>query len=114
MNPVIPDICFELKKVNGRYQGKIHFNKIKASQTLHPTNDFNQFLEDIAFQANSTFDKVSSLPGRSSAEVARFSPDDTIIENSEENPLTDEEIQKIKEHILQIEANWFDEKNPGL
>ena len=112
--PLNPDIAFEVKRTSQTYQGVAHFNLLKTSQSLQPTQGFPAFLELVKTTAQSSFKQIQPLPGQSSASIARLNPSDTFVINDKENPLSEDEISKIKHELLLIEAAWFDSKYPNL
>jgi hypothetical protein len=102
------DISIELSFPDGRPEAKIHFNKIKSSQTLYWVRNGGDkgFLEGIERSVKSTFEQVAPLPGKSSAGLARFTPGTIAVHNHNEYPVTLELFRVVQNLAERIMKEW--------
>ncbi len=102
------DISIELSFPDGRLEAKIHFNKIKSSQTLYWVRNGGDkgFLEGIERSVKSTFEQVAPLPGKSSAGLARFTPGTIAVHNHNECPVTLELFRVVQNLAERIMREW--------
>jgi hypothetical protein len=102
------DIAIELSIPDGRPEAKIHFNKIKSTQTiLWPRNgDENDFLHNIELAINSTFSQAAPLPSKTSAGLTRFTPQTIAVFNHSEYPVADELFGEVQAVANLVMMDW--------
>jgi len=120
MNTLPPDISVEVGyEEDGHYITNVHFNKFKQSRHLLAGLTLKSLLVILTQQVNATESLVLPKPGRilqkqggSSRDLINYMPVDIFVLQMKACPVEDDELEIIKRHLLEIEAEWFDQSHP--